>query len=53
MPVVRCDLLEVLGMQGSIADTAQGIAGLLVEPKIEVPPGWLSPRYLGRPPSSP
>ena len=31
MPVDRRDLLEVLQMQDSIADTAQDIAGLLVE----------------------
>jgi uncharacterized protein len=53
MPVVRRDLREVLGMQDSVADTAQDIAGLLVERKIEVPPGWLSPGYLGCPPSPP
>ena len=37
MPVDRRDLLEVLAMQDSIADTAQDIAGLLVERKMEVP----------------
>lgn len=36
MPVDRRDLLEVLDMQDSIADTAQDIAGLLVERKMEV-----------------
>ena len=39
MPVDRRDLLEVLAMQDSIADTAQDIAGLLVERRMEVPPG--------------
>lgn len=39
MPVDRRDLLEVLGMQDSIADTAQDIAGLLVERRMEVPEG--------------
>jgi uncharacterized protein len=37
MPVDRRDLLEVLAMQDSIADTAQDIAGLLVERRMEVP----------------
>ncbi len=37
MPVDRRDLLEVLDMQDSIADTAQDIAGLLVERPMEVP----------------
>ncbi|MGB5612174.1 MAG: TIGR00153 family protein, partial [Sedimenticolaceae bacterium] len=37
MPVDRRDLLDVLAMQDSIADTAQDIAGLLVERKMEVP----------------
>ena len=39
MPVDRRDLLDVLAMQDSIADTAQDIAGLLVERKMEVPAG--------------
>jgi predicted phosphate transport protein (TIGR00153 family) len=39
MPVDRRDLLELLGMQDSIADTAQDIAGLLVERDMQVPPG--------------
>jgi predicted phosphate transport protein (TIGR00153 family) len=39
MPVDRRDLLDVLAMQDSIADTAQDIAGLLVERKMEVPQG--------------
>ena len=37
MPVDRRDLLTVLGMQDSIADTAQDIAGLLVERDMSVP----------------
>ena len=37
MPVDRRDLLDVLAMQDSIADTAQDIAGLLVERHMEVP----------------
>ena len=37
MPVDRRDLLEVLAMQDSIADTAQDIAGLLVEREMTVP----------------
>jgi hypothetical protein len=37
MPVDRRDLLEVLSMQDSIADTAQDIAGLLVEREMAVP----------------
>jgi predicted phosphate transport protein (TIGR00153 family) len=36
MPVDRRDLLDVLGMQDSIADTAQDIAGLLMERNMEV-----------------
>ena len=36
MPVDRRDLLEVLDLQDSIADTAQDIAGLLVERQMEV-----------------
>lgn len=39
MPVDRRDLLEVLDMQDSIADTAQDIAGLLVERDMPVPAG--------------
>ncbi len=39
MPVDRRDLLDVLAVQDSIADTAQDIAGLLVERKMEVPSG--------------
>lgn len=37
MPVDRRDLLEILEMQDSIADTAQDIAGLLVERPMEFP----------------
>jgi predicted phosphate transport protein (TIGR00153 family) len=37
MPVDRRDLLDVLAMQDSIADTAQDIAGLLVEREMTVP----------------
>lgn len=37
MPVDRRDLLEVLQMQDSIADTAQDIAGLLIERPMESP----------------
>jgi len=36
MPVDRRDLLDVLAMQDSIADTAQDIAGLLMERNMEV-----------------
>lgn len=43
MPVDRRDLLELLDMQDSIADTAQDIAGLLVERKMEVPEGMAKP----------
>ena len=43
MPVDRRDLLDVLAMQDSIADTAQDIAGLLVERKMEVPDGMAEP----------
>jgi predicted phosphate transport protein (TIGR00153 family) len=37
MPVDRRDLLEVLEVQDSIADTAQDIAGLLLEREMTVP----------------
>ncbi len=37
MPVDRRDLLDVLQMQDSIADTAQDIAGLLIERPMEFP----------------
>ncbi|MDH3579463.1 MAG: TIGR00153 family protein [Hyphomicrobiales bacterium] len=43
MPVDRRDLLEVLDLQDSIADTAQDIAGLLVERKMEVAEGMDQP----------
>ncbi len=43
MPVDRRDLLEVLQMQDSIADTAQDIAGMLVERPMEVPAGFAEP----------
>jgi hypothetical protein len=39
MPVDRRDLLDLLGMQDSIADTAQDIAGLMVERDMQVPAG--------------
>jgi len=50
MPVDRRDLLEVLGMQDAIADTAQDIAGLLVERNMEVPDGMGEPlmKLVGR-----
>jgi predicted phosphate transport protein (TIGR00153 family) len=37
MPVDRRDLLEVLDVQDAIADTAQDIAGLLLQRSMEVP----------------
>lgn len=43
MPVDRRDLLDVLAMQDSIADTAQDIAGLLIERNMEVPDGMAEP----------
>ncbi len=43
MPMDRRDLLEVLDMQDSIADTAQDIAGLLVERTMEVPDSLKEP----------
>ncbi len=43
LPVDRRDLLEVLDMQDSIADTAQDIAGLLFERPMEVPDGLKDP----------
>ena len=39
MPVDRRDFLEVLNMQDSIADTAQDIAGLMLERDMSVPAG--------------
>ena len=43
MPVDRRDLLEILQMQDSIADTAQDIAGLLVERPMETPDALREP----------
>jgi len=43
MPVDRRDLLELLRMQDSIADTAQDIAGLLVERPMAVPEAMAAP----------
>lgn len=43
MPVDRRDLLEILQMQDSIADTAQDIAGLLVERPMEMPQALSQP----------
>jgi len=43
LPVDRRDLLEVLQMQDSIADTAQDIAGLLVERRMELPDDFKAP----------
>jgi predicted phosphate transport protein (TIGR00153 family) len=43
LAVDRRDLLELLAMQDAIADTAQDIAGLLVERKMEVPEGMAEP----------
>ena len=43
MPVDRRDLLEVLDLQDNIADTAQDIAGLLVERKMDVMEGMGEP----------
>ncbi|MCP4041701.1 MAG: TIGR00153 family protein, partial [Gammaproteobacteria bacterium] len=43
MPEDRRDLLEVLQMQDSIADTAQDIAGILVERPMEVPEALKEP----------
>jgi len=37
MPVDRRDLLEVLHLQDTIANTAQDIAGLLVERQMSIP----------------
>ncbi|MDH3900688.1 MAG: TIGR00153 family protein [Gammaproteobacteria bacterium] len=45
MPVDRRDLLEVLQMQDSIADTAQDIAGLLVERPMEFPEFMQDPMH--------
>lgn len=43
MPVDRRDLLEVLRLQDTIANTAQDIAGLLVERKMSIPNFLKSP----------
>jgi len=43
MPVDRRDLLEVLDIQDSIADTSQDIAGLLVERPMPVPEDMREP----------
>ncbi|MCU7936250.1 MAG: TIGR00153 family protein [Candidatus Thiodiazotropha sp. (ex Dulcina madagascariensis)] len=43
MPVDRRDLLELLEMQDSIADTAQDIAGLMMERDMSVPDGMNEP----------
>ena len=43
MPVDRRDLLEVLDLQDTVADTAQDIAGLLVERSMEVPSSMKAP----------
>jgi len=43
LPVDRRDLLEVLDMQDSIADTAQDIAGLLFERPMTVPESLKDP----------
>ncbi|MET0067292.1 MAG: TIGR00153 family protein [Candidatus Thiodiazotropha sp.] len=43
MPVDRRDLLELLEMQDSIADTAQDIAGLMMERDMSVPEGMADP----------
>lgn len=50
LAVDRRDLLELLAMQDAIADTAQDIAGLLVERPMEVPPGMAEPlmRFVNR-----
>ncbi|MGI9351289.1 MAG: TIGR00153 family protein [Rhizobiaceae bacterium] len=43
LPVDRRDLLEILDLQDSIADTAQDIAGLLIERRMEVPDSFAEP----------
>ena len=43
LPVDRRDLLEILDLQDSIADTAQDIAGLLIERRMEVPESFAEP----------
>ena len=43
MPVDRRDLLELLDMQDSIADTAQDIAGMMIERDMSVPEDMKEP----------
>ncbi len=43
MPVDRRDLLDLLDMQDSMADTAQDIAGLMIERDMTVPEGMAEP----------
>jgi len=43
MPVDRRDILEILDLQDEIADTAQDIAGMVQERKMEVPPSLRVP----------
>ena len=43
MPVDRRDLLEVLHLQDSIANTAQDVAGLLIERRMTIPGFMLEP----------
>ena len=43
MPVDRRDLLDLLDTQDSIADTAQDIAGLMIERDMTVPEGMAEP----------
>ena len=43
MPVDRRDLLEILELQDTIANTAQDIAGLLMERDMSVPEGMAEP----------
>lgn len=50
MPVDRRDLLDLLATQDAIADTAQDIAGLLVERRMDVPQDMVEPlmSFVGR-----
>ncbi len=43
MPVDRRDLLELLDLQDNIANTAQDIAGMMMERDMSVPPGMAEP----------
>lgn len=43
MPVDRRDILEILDLQDSIADTAQEIAGVIRERRMDVPPNFDDP----------